>query len=56
VKSAELSDSAIESKIAEMTAARQARNFQLSDAIRAELTAANILVEITKEGIRWRRK
>jgi cysteinyl-tRNA synthetase len=56
VKSAELSDAAIESKIADMTAARQARNFQLSDAIRAELTAANILVEITKEGIRWRRK
>jgi cysteinyl-tRNA synthetase len=56
VKSAELSDSAIEGKIAEITAARQARNFQLSDTIRTELTAANILVEITKEGIRWRRK
>jgi cysteinyl-tRNA synthetase len=56
VKSAALSDSAIETKIGEMTAARQSRNFQLSDHIRAELTAANILVEITKEGIRWRRK
>ena len=51
-----LSDSAIETKISEMTAARQSRNFQLSDTIRAELTAAGILVEITKEGIRWRRK
>jgi cysteinyl-tRNA synthetase len=56
VKSAGLSDAAIESKIAEITAARQARNFQLSDTIRAELTVANILIEITKEGIRWRRK
>jgi cysteinyl-tRNA synthetase len=56
IKSAKLSDSAIESKIAEMTAARQSRNFQLSDAIRADLTAANILIEITKEAIRWRRK
>jgi cysteinyl-tRNA synthetase len=56
VKSAALSDSAIESKIAEMTAARHSRNFQLSDTIRAELTAANILVEITKEAVRWRRK
>jgi cysteinyl-tRNA synthetase len=56
IKSAELSDTAIESKIAEMTAARQSRNFQLSDAIRADLTAANILIEITKEAIRWRRK
>jgi cysteinyl-tRNA synthetase len=56
IKSAELSDTAIDAKIAEMTAARQARNFQLSDTIRAELTAANILIEINKEGIRWRRK
>ena len=56
VKSTELSDSAIEASIREMATARQARNFQLSDAIRAELTAAGVLVEITKEGIRWRRK
>ena len=27
-----------------------------SDALRAELTDAGILVEITKDGIRWRRK
>jgi cysteinyl-tRNA synthetase len=56
IKSAQLSDSAIEAKIAEMTAARHARNFQLSDSIRTDLTAAGILIEITKEGIRWRRK
>jgi cysteinyl-tRNA synthetase len=56
VKSSEFSDSAIEAKIAEMTAARRARNFQLSDSIRTELTAVGILVEITKDGIRWRRK
>src|ERR1700680_696183 len=51
-----LSDAEIEKKIAEMEAARQARNFQLSDAIRAELTSAGLLVEITKDGVRWRRK
>jgi cysteinyl-tRNA synthetase len=56
VRSAQLSDSAIEKKVAEIDAARRARNFQLSDTIRAELTAAGILVEITKDGIRWRRK
>jgi cysteinyl-tRNA synthetase len=56
VESAALSDSDIEAKISEMTGARQSRNFQLSDSIRAGLTAAGILVEITKEGIRWRRK
>ena len=50
------SDAEIEKKIAEMEAARRARNFQASDAIRAELTSAGLLVEITKDGVRWRRK
>ena len=52
----QLSDADIEKKISEMKAARTARNFQLSDNIRAELTGVGILVEITKDGIRWRRK
>jgi cysteinyl-tRNA synthetase len=56
VGSGELSDADIEKKIAEMNAARAARNFAASDAVRAELAAAGILVEITKEGVRWRRK
>ncbi len=51
-----LSDAEIETKIAEMEAARRSRNFQASDAIRAELTTAGLLVEITKDGVRWRRK
>ena len=51
-----VSDAEIEKKIAEMEAARRARNFQASDAIRAELTSAGLLVEITKDGVRWRRK
>jgi len=56
VQSGQLSDSDIESKINDMKAARSARDFKKSDAIRAELTEAGILIEITKEGIRWRRK
>ena len=56
IGSGALSDNDIEAKIAEMTAARAARDFKRSDALRAELTAAGILVEITKDGIRWRRK
>ncbi len=56
VSSQQLSDAEIEKKIAELDQARRARNFKLSDSIRAELTAAGILVEITKDGIRWRRK
>jgi cysteinyl-tRNA synthetase len=56
VQSAELSDADIEVKIAAMKAARASRDFQTSDKIRAELTEAGILIEITKDGIRWRRK
>jgi cysteinyl-tRNA synthetase len=52
----QLSDAVIEKKIGEMEQARRARNFKLSDTIRAELTAAGILVEQTKDGVRWRRK
>jgi cysteinyl-tRNA synthetase len=39
-----------------MKTARTARDFKASDAIRAELADAGILAEITKDGIRWRRK
>ena len=56
VESGQLSDSAIEAKIAEMKAARAARDFKTSDRIRAELVDAGIIIEITKDGIRWRRK
>jgi len=54
--SAQLSDEQVNQKLAEMEAARKARNFKVSDALRAELTAAGIIVENTKEGVRWRRK
>ena len=56
VQSGQNSGADIEAKITEMKAARAARDFKRSDAIRAELTEAGILVEITKDGIRWRRK
>jgi cysteinyl-tRNA synthetase len=56
VQSGQLPDAGIESKIAEMKSARTNRDFKKSDALRAELTEAGIIVEITKDGIRWRRK
>jgi cysteinyl-tRNA synthetase len=56
LQSEELSDADIDSKIAAMKAARASRDFQASDKIRTELTALGILVEISKDGIRWRRK
>jgi cysteinyl-tRNA synthetase len=39
-----------------MEAARRSRNFKASDAIRNELAALGIIVEITKDGARWKRK
>ncbi len=54
--SAQLADEQVNQKLAEMEAARKARNFKESDAIRAELVAAGIIVENTKDGVRWRRK
>jgi cysteinyl-tRNA synthetase len=56
LQSTQLSDADIEAKISDMKAARTARDFKKSDAIRAELAEAGILVEIAKDGIRWRRK
>ncbi len=44
----------IEERIAARTAARQAKNFAESDAIRAELSALNIEVADSPEGSTWR--
>ena len=54
--STQLTDEQVNQKIAEMESARKSRNFKASDALRAELTAAGIIVENTKDGVRWRRK
>jgi cysteinyl-tRNA synthetase len=56
VRSAELSDDAVNQMLHEMEAARRARDFKSSDALRANLVAAGVLVENTKDGVRWRRK
>jgi cysteinyl-tRNA synthetase len=56
LRSNALSDEQVNQKIEEMKAARAAKNFAGSDAIRAELTANGIVIEQTKEGVRWRRK
>src|SRR5271170_3514063 len=54
--SAQLSDEQVNQKLKAMEEARKARNFKLSDAIRAETVTAGIIVENTKDGVRWRRK
>ena len=55
-RSAQLSDEAVNQKVDAMESARRARDFKTSDALRAELAAAGIIVENTKAGVRWRRK
>jgi cysteinyl-tRNA synthetase len=49
-------DEQVEKLVAERTAAKKARDFARSDAIRAQLSEAGIVVEDTKDGIRWKRK
>lgn len=51
-----LSDEEIGALIAERTAARKARNFTRSDEIRDQLAAQGVIVEDTREGMRWKRK
>jgi cysteinyl-tRNA synthetase len=51
-----LSDEEIEKLVAERTQAKKARNFARADAIRNELMAKGILIEDSKDGVRWRRK
>ena len=51
-----ISDAEVEAKIAERDAAKKARNFARSDQIRQELLDAGVILEDTKEGVRWKRK
>ncbi|EMO07097.1 putative cysteine--tRNA ligase [Leptospira interrogans serovar Icterohaemorrhagiae str. Verdun HP] len=52
----DLLDSEIDSLIEERQIARKNKDFARSDAIRDQLLAQGILIEDTKEGIRWRKK
>jgi cysteinyl-tRNA synthetase len=54
--STQLLDEEVKQRVDQMETARKSRNFKASDALRAELTAAGIIVENTKDGVRWRRK
>ncbi len=51
-----LSDRQIEALIEERTQAKKSRNFQRSDEIRKELAEQGIILEDTKDGVRWKRK
>jgi cysteinyl-tRNA synthetase len=51
-----IADDKVDQLVAERTAAKKARDFARADAIRAQLSEAGIVVEDTKDGIRWKRK
>jgi len=51
-----ISDEDVNRLIEERNAAKKARDFARSDAIRKQLADAGIVVEDTKDGIRWKRK
>jgi cysteinyl-tRNA synthetase len=51
-----MSDAEVNRLIEERNAAKKARDFARSDAIRKQLSDAGIVVEDTKDGIRWKRK
>jgi cysteinyl-tRNA synthetase len=51
-----LSDEQIDALIAERTQAKRQRNFARADAIRNELLSKGIILEDSKDGVRWKRK
>jgi cysteinyl-tRNA synthetase len=51
-----LSDADIDALVAERSLAKKQRNFARADAIRNELLEKGILLEDSKDGVRWKRK
>ena len=55
-KQESLSDAEVEARIAARTQAKKTRNFAEADRLRDELLAEGIILEDTKDGVRWKRK
>jgi len=51
-----VTDEAIDALVAERTLAKKQRNFARADHIRNELAEKGILIEDSKDGVRWKRK
>jgi cysteinyl-tRNA synthetase len=51
-----LTDEAVEALVAERRAAKNARNFARADQIRADLAEKGVVIEDSKDGVRWKRK
>jgi cysteinyl-tRNA synthetase len=46
----------VDALIAERAAAKKSRDFGRSDEIRNQLAAQGVILEDTKEGVRWKRQ
>jgi cysteinyl-tRNA synthetase len=55
-KEGALSDPEIEARIAQRSQAKKAKDFAGADRIRQELLEQGIILEDTKDGVRWKRK
>jgi cysteinyl-tRNA synthetase len=51
-----LTDEAIDALVAERTLAKKQRNFARADAIRNELAEKGVVIEDSKDSVRWKRK
>ena len=51
-----LSDQEIDALVAERNAAKKDRDFSRADKVRNDLAAAGVILEDTKEGVRWKRQ
>jgi cysteinyl-tRNA synthetase len=51
-----LTDEAIDALVAERTLAKKQRNFARADQIRNELAGKGVVIEDSKDGVRWKRK
>jgi cysteinyl-tRNA synthetase len=51
-----LTDEAVDALVAERTLAKKQRNFARADQIRNELAEKGIILEDSKDGVRWKRK
>ena len=55
-KKSDVADAEVESLIAERVQAKKSRDFARADQIRQQLLGAGVILEDTKEGVRWKRK
>ena len=56
IEESTLSDADVEKLIEQRQQARKSRDFAKADAVRKQLAEAGIILEDTKEGLRWKRK